>query len=225
MQCGLVGLNRVLHASGFVEHIAEIEVSERIARVGLNGLAIVLFGEAEFLAIVVERAEIDVRGGVRGLEFQHSADTRRWPLPAMLGSSSSAMPRAKPCGHFTVARSGLRLSAPACWSALSRAPEKSIRNWPAIGSSNLPFVTEGDAMFRSGPRAPASSRGFSTPDGLLAHGIERLANDCRTHAHGAQVADFLDFQEIGKGIGLGGRDQAIPLPVGQLARRDAENPQ
>ena len=63
-------------------------------------------------------------------------------------------------------------------------------------------------------QAPASSSGFLHARGLLAHGIERLANHRRTHAHGAQIANLFDFQEIGKRIGFGRRYQADPLPVG-----------
>src|ERR1017187_4028694 len=44
LQGGLVRKNSFLHAAGLVEHVAEIEVSERVARVGFNGLAVVFFG-------------------------------------------------------------------------------------------------------------------------------------------------------------------------------------
>ncbi len=59
---------------------------------------------------------------------------------------------------------------------------------------------------------------------LLLHGLERLANNGRAHFAGAQVADFLDLQQIEKGIGLGDGDEASFLPARQLARREAKNP-
>lgn len=40
----------------------------------------------------------------------------------------------------------------------------------------------------------------------------------------AQVADFLDLQEIEKGVGLGDGDEASFFPARQLAGREAKNP-
>ena len=58
---------------------------------------------------------------------------------------------------------------------------------------------------------------------LLLHGFERLANHGGTHAHGTEVADFLDLQQVGEGIGRRGDDNARTLPVRQLARSEMEN--
>ena len=71
LQGSLVGLDCFLHAAGFVEHIAQIEVRERVARIGFDGLAVVLLGEHEILAIVIERSQIDVRRRVVGLDFEN----------------------------------------------------------------------------------------------------------------------------------------------------------
>src|SRR5271165_2252490 len=71
LQSGLVGLNRFFDAAGFVEDIAQIEVSECVSRVGFDGLAVVAFGEYKILAVVVEGAQIDVSRGMRGFDIEH----------------------------------------------------------------------------------------------------------------------------------------------------------
>ena len=63
-------LNAFLDASGFVEDIAQIEIGEGVARVSFQGGAIMFFGEREILAIVIKSSEIDVGGGVVGLELE-----------------------------------------------------------------------------------------------------------------------------------------------------------
>ena len=50
-----IGLDRFRNTSRFVEHVAEIKVSQRVTRVGFNSAAVVLFRQGELLAIVVER--------------------------------------------------------------------------------------------------------------------------------------------------------------------------
>jgi len=42
-----VGLNSLLHASGLVEDVAQIEISEGVAGIGFEGGAVVFFGERE----------------------------------------------------------------------------------------------------------------------------------------------------------------------------------
>src|SRR5262249_26304709 len=66
-----VGANCVFHATGLVENIAQIKVRQGIAGVQLNGASIVLLGGFVILAVVVQGAEIDVGGGVFGVEFEH----------------------------------------------------------------------------------------------------------------------------------------------------------
>src|ERR1019366_5378581 len=60
---------------------------------------------------------------------------------------------------------------------------------------------------------------------LLQHGVKRLRDYRRTHSLAAQVADFLDLQEIEKGIILARLDQTRLLPCVQLARSEPENAQ
>src|SRR5271166_2488102 len=57
---------------------------------------------------------------------------------------------------------------------------------------------------------------------LLLHGLERLADDSRTHALGAQVANFDELEEIVPGEGIGNGNKSRALPTGQLARGDVQ---
>ena len=57
-----------------------------------------------------------------------------------------------------------------------------------------------DAMLPRVGRARFQQR-ILNPGSLLAHGFKRFTDDCRTHAHRAQIADFLDFQQVRERIG------------------------
>ena len=67
----LIRVDGLLDASGFVEHVAQVEIGKRIAGIDLNRRTVVPFGERVFLAVVVQRAQIDVRGGVNGIHFEN----------------------------------------------------------------------------------------------------------------------------------------------------------
>ena len=62
------------------------------------------------------------------------------------------------------------------------------------------------------------------PDACFCMASSDCADHRRPHPHGAKVANFLDFQQVGKRIGRRGSNQARALPVRQLARREVENP-
>src|SRR5579862_1042370 len=51
LQSSPVGKNSFLHTASLVEHVAEIEISERVARVGFNSVAVMLFCQGELLAV------------------------------------------------------------------------------------------------------------------------------------------------------------------------------
>src|ERR1700686_1016122 len=68
---GLIRVDSFFDASGFVEHVAQVEIGKRIAGIDLNRRTVVPFGERVFLAVVVQRAQIDVRGGVNGIHFEN----------------------------------------------------------------------------------------------------------------------------------------------------------
>ena len=56
LQSGLVGLNRFLHPTSFVEHVAQIEIREGVARIDFDGAAVMSFGLRVLLAVVVQRS-------------------------------------------------------------------------------------------------------------------------------------------------------------------------
>ena len=58
---------------------------------------------------------------------------------------------------------------------------------------------------------------------LLLHGFERLTNDPGSYSPCAQVANFLNLQEIEKGIALSRGHQSGFFPVRQLTRREPKN--
>ena len=60
---------------------------------------------------------------------------------------------------------------------------------------------------------------------LLQHGFERLPYHRGTHLAGAQVAHFLDLQELKERVTFGGSHQSGLLPGCQLARRDSQDSQ
>ena len=165
LQGGLVSNNGFLHAAGLVEHVAEIEVSEGVARVGFNRLAVMLFREGEILAVVVERAQIDVRRRVRRLDSRAPDDTRQWRragcwdlLPARCRAQTMPQPRS---------RAGwARTSAPACWSGRSRARKNPSGTGRRSAPAALPWWRKATRCFAV-DQAPASSSGFSTPEACL----------------------------------------------------------
>jgi hypothetical protein len=59
---------------------------------------------------------------------------------------------------------------------------------------------------------------------LLLHGIERPPDYRRAHFMSAQVANFLDLQEVKKGIAFGDGYQFGFFPTRQLTRRKPKNP-
>ena len=59
-----VGGDRVGQAAHFVEHVAEVEESQGVARVGVGGATIHLLGLGEIAAVVEDRSEVDARGRV-----------------------------------------------------------------------------------------------------------------------------------------------------------------
>ena len=85
------------------------------------------------------------------------------------------------------------------------------------------LMTERHAMLVGGGNSGIEQR-ISHARRLLLHGFERLPNHRRPHPHGAQVANFLDLQQVGKRVGGRGSNQPRALPVGQLARREMKNP-
>src|SRR5258708_32182697 len=66
---GLISVDGFLDASGFVEHVTQVKIGERVAWIDLNRRTVVPFGERVFLTVVIQRAQIDVRRGRNGIPF------------------------------------------------------------------------------------------------------------------------------------------------------------
>jgi hypothetical protein len=177
-------------------------------------------GEDELLTIVVERAQIDVRGRVCGIDFEH----------LMIGGERLGLGRgilfernaaSEPSCALSFARSGL-----VPWDRRAGDNFFSLRKIHEELAGNrleqLAIVAEGYAMLASRPRTGFAQR-LLDARGLFAHGIERLANNGWTNVHGAEIANLFDFQQVRERIGLGRSCQTNALPVGQLARRDTKN--
>ena len=75
----------------------------------------------------------------------------------------------------------------------------------------LALVAERHAMLVSGRSAGLEQR-ISHARRLLLHGFERLPDHRRPYPHGAQVANFLDFQQVGKGVGDRGTQSTPRAP-------------
>ena len=87
----------------------------------------------------------------------------------------------------------------------------SMTNCPATGSTDRP-------SWRNATRLPtlkalASSSGFSMPATCFRMATQGFADDRRTHTLGAQVAHFLELDEIEEGKLVGNRDQTGSLPA------------
>ena len=127
--------------------------------------AVVVFGEREILAVVVERAQIDVRGGVHGLEFEHlmvGGDGVGLGVGIFFKRDAAREPRR----NFILARTGLGTSAQACWSRTFSRDVKVHQELAGDGLQQFALVAERNAVLVV-DEAPASSRGFSTPADCL----------------------------------------------------------
>src|SRR5260221_14654935 len=65
---GLISANGVWQASGFVEHVAEIEISQRVTRIDFYRLAVEAFSLHVIMAVIKERAQVDIGRGMRGIK-------------------------------------------------------------------------------------------------------------------------------------------------------------
>src|SRR5579871_1236361 len=58
-QGGFVRADRIRHAAGFIEHVAQIEIGQGVSRINVNGATIVLLRARVFLTVVIKRAQVD----------------------------------------------------------------------------------------------------------------------------------------------------------------------
>src|SRR5262249_56281896 len=65
----LVRANAVSQAAGFVQHVTQIEISQRVLGIHLDGFTVITLGQQVVVAIVVKRSQIDVSSCMRGVKF------------------------------------------------------------------------------------------------------------------------------------------------------------
>ena len=97
----MIGANRVRQAAGFVEHVAEIEISQRIAWIDLDGFAVEALSLRVIMAIVKKRAQVDIGSGVRGIEFMQVASA------PSLGNVEAGVVASATSIRFSVASGGI----------------------------------------------------------------------------------------------------------------------
>ena len=189
---GLIGCDGFLDAAGLVEHVAQVEVGERIARIDLDGRAVVALGSRIFLPVVVESAEIDVRGSVIGIHFQNlRIDSDGLVLCARFFFQGD--PARKQLGNVgdDQFRSGTRRAGH--YFFLSPEIKHELPGDRLHESSLMP---KGNA-----PPALVGARfeqWIFHPGNLLQHGFERLPDHGWSHFLRAQVSHLLDLQQIEK---------------------------
>ena len=60
-----------MNSSSLIEHVAEIEMCQRISRIGLDGSAIVFLSQTVLLTVVVKRSHINVGCSMLRIAFQN----------------------------------------------------------------------------------------------------------------------------------------------------------
>ena len=63
-------------AASLIEHIAEIKMRQRIARIDRDRLTVVLLGSFVVLAVVIERTQIDVSCSMLGIKLDDALVNR-----------------------------------------------------------------------------------------------------------------------------------------------------
>src|SRR6266446_8650378 len=215
---GLISFDGFLDASGFVEDVAQIEVGERVTWIDLDGRAVVLLGERVVLTVVIERAQIDMRGGVHGIHIEnlHKDNDRlalrggiffqRDPTRKQVGNVGNHQfrPITRRAGHDSFFF-GREIEHELSGDGLKQPPmmPKSDTSSALIGASLEQWILHAG--------------------NLLLHGIERAPDDGRTNALGTEVAHFLYLHKIDKRIIFAQRDQPRLLPGLKLARKEPKN--
>ena len=216
---GLVGGNGFLHPSGFVEHVPQVEVGEGIAGIDLDGRAVVLLGEQVFLPVVVERAQVDVRGGVIGIHVQN----------LQVNGDGFALGRGVFFEHDAAGKQVGDVGDDQFRPGAGRAGYNFFfgseieHELSRDGLKQVAVVAKGDAV--SALIGAGFEQRILHAGNALLHGLERLADDGRTHALGAQVADFLDLEQFEEGITFRRGHKTSFLPSLELAGSEPENAQ
>src|SRR5580692_7239760 len=220
---GSISGDCILNIAGFVEYVAQIEVGERIARVGSNSSAIMLLGGSEILAVVIQSSQVDMSCGVLRLDLQH----------AKIGADRLVMSRrmlfhgdavAKELSDIFQISDGLDLViGDDGIGGNQRADRSEVHDELAgDGLDRVAFMTIGDA--RSNGEGAGLNQRILHAGYLFLHGLKRFADHGRTHTFCAQVADLLKLKEVVEGKRLGNGSKSCTLPANQLLGRDVQDP-
>src|SRR6266567_1503695 len=228
LQCAQVSLDRVRHAAGFVEHVAKVEVGQSIARINVDGFAIVVFGGVVLLAIVVKGPQIDVSGGVLRIKFQHTLINRD-RLQLVSRVFLQANPAGEKLGYISRDLFVRR------WRRRMRTSGRRDAGHYFFIAGKIQHELAGNRleqpaiMTKCNPMPPGhegaclQQRIFHAR-GLLLHRGHGLPYLNWSHVARAQVTDFFNLQEIKKGIAIRGREQIGPFPGRQLSCGHAKDP-
>src|SRR6266446_6986845 len=204
---GLISFDGFLDASGFVEDVAQIEVGERVTWIDLDGRAVVLLGERVVLTVVIERAQIDMRGGVHGIHIEnlHIDNDRLVLRGGIFFQRDPARKQVGNVGNHQFRSVTLRTGYH--FSFFGREIKHEL---PRDGLQQPPLMPESDAM--SALIGAGLEQRILHACNLFLHGFERLPDDGRTNTLGAKIAYFLYLHEIEEGIVFACRYQSCLLP-------------
>ncbi len=213
----LVRADGIRQAPGFVQHVAQVKVRQRVARVYFDRFAIIAFRQHVIMAVVAQCPQVDVRRCMIGVQ-RHALLVGVHGFVLRLGV------------FFQTHTAGEEITG-----GLRRADGVDLGRLQNSAVSKVHYKLPGQGFHRSAavaiddPRSPRKRAGLQQrilhARNLLLHGAQGIANHGRTHLFSAQVAQFLDLQEIKKGIELSDWKQSGFLPADKLARRDAKNPE
>src|SRR5437764_15343958 len=68
LQSREISFDRLGYTPGFIEHISEIEMGQRVSGIDFYRAPIVIFRSPVVLPVVIERAKVDVGGSVFGIK-------------------------------------------------------------------------------------------------------------------------------------------------------------
>src|SRR5581483_7420200 len=188
------------------------------ARIGFRGGAVVLFSQGEFLMVVVQSSQVNVRGRVVWFQFKHPlVSSDGFGVEVWVFFQGNAAREQLRCALIT----GRRLRG---WGSAGNdllLVSKVHHKLPGNGFQQLSIVAEGDAM--SGGVGSSLEQRVLHARYLPLHRFKRAPNHPRPHFSRTEVPYLLNLSEIGKRVGLGRGDQARTLPYCQLPRRDPQN--
>src|SRR3984957_9146468 len=216
LQRRVVSLDCLSDASSLIQHIAQIEISQSVARIDRNRGAVMLLRQSVILPVVMQRAQVDMRRRVLGIQLQNPLISRnRLSLRMRIFFKRDAL-RENP-SHIRGNRS--RPAHRGSFAGYNFIPGREIEHELSGNRLKQPAcMAESHPM--PGAKRARLKQWILHSRSLLLHGIERAANDRRFDFAGAQVTNFLDLQQVEKGIALGGGYQFGFFPSCQLTRRE-----